>query len=491
MILDFEWNKGKLFVTEINERGNIEGTHYDWKNPRKFTVCSPTDKDKHPRFTSWDKKPVKLSPTNKPNRFAIYEYIDALPDEEKERLFKNQYPNIYYIDIETEILPTGFVDPVDATSRVLTVAIVNNNNVLVLGLKELTKAEVERIKDDMEEHFKPFGLTINFKYMYFGNRENPEKEMLKYLFETLIPKMPVISGWNFLDYDWTFLVNRCRRIGLKPEVSSPTGKLHKIFGTPYEVPAHRLIWKKAYNTFVKVRESNSLDWVSNHLFKLKKVHYDGGLQDLYNNDFVKYVFYNAVDTMLVRMIHEKTKLLDIIFAMANLSKIRLCDFAYKNLNATLVSTEGFLREDFRLKKDIVFCQDYDEEETESIAGGYVKTPVKGLQEWVATFDFASLYPTTQIQNNIAPETFRGFQVKDDPEYAEFYGIRQKIDPDDIICVNGAVFSKEESVTVGFLKKVYKQRKYNKNLMNLENDKEKNLKTELEQLEKELKELEGR
>jgi DNA polymerase elongation subunit (family B) len=333
--------------------------------------------------------------------------------------------------------------------------------------------------------------------MSFHNREKPEKEMLKYLFETLIPKMPVISGWNFLDYDWTFLVNRCRKIGLKPEVSSPTGKLHNIFGTPYEVPAHRLIvdymeiWKKPYNTFVKVRESNSLDWVSNHLFKLKKVSYDGGLQDLYNNDFVKYVFYNAVDTMLVRMIHEKTKLLDIIFAMANLSKIRLCDFAYKNLNATLVSTEGFLREEFREKKDIVFCQDYDEEETESIAGGYVKSPQKGLQEWVATFDFASLYPTTQIQNNIAPETFRGFQIKDNPEYCDFYGTIQKIDADDIICVNGAVFSKDESVTVGFLKSVYKQRKYNKNLMNVENDKEKNLRNELELLEKELAELQGK
>jgi DNA polymerase elongation subunit (family B) len=498
MILDFEYTgKGKLFVTEINERGKIIGNFYNWKNPRKFVICTPDDKDKHPRFTSWDKKPVKLTQTNRPNRFAIYEYIDALPQDDKDRLFKMEYPDIWYMDIETEILPTGFVDPIDATSRVLTVAIVNNNNVLVLGIKDLSKLQVEKIKEDMEEHFKPFDLKINFKYTSFHNREKPEKEMLKYLFETLIPKMAVITGWNFIDYDWTFLVNRCRKIGLKPQISSPTGKLHNIFGTDYEVPAHRLvidymeIWKKPWNTFVKVRESNSLDWVSNHLFNLKKVHYDGGLQDLYENDFVKYVFYNAVDTMLVRMIHEKTKLLDIIFAMANLSKIRLCDFAYKNLNATLVSTEGFLREDFRNKKDIIFCQDYEEGETESIAGGYVKTPQKGLQEWVATFDFASLYPTTQIQNNIAPETFRGFQIKDNPGYADFYGTINRIDTDDIICINGAVFSKDESVTIDFLKNVYKQRKYNKNLMNVENDKEKNLKLELEALEQELRDLQGK
>jgi DNA polymerase elongation subunit (family B) len=496
MILDFEYKKQKLIVSEINDNGRILFNHYDWKTPKKFTPCANDDKDKHKRFTTWDKKPVKLVPTNRPNRFAIYEFLDALPNEEKDRLFKMQYPNIWYMDIETEILPSGFVEPVDATSRVLTVAIINANNVLVLGLKDLSKVEVEKIKDDMEHHFKPFGLKINFKYMSFHKRDNPEKEMLKHLFETLIPKMEVVTGWNFLDYDWTFLVNRCRRIGIKPELSSPTGKLEKIFGTPYEVPAHRLvvdymeIWKKAFNTFVKVRESNSLDWVSNHLFSLNKVHYDGGLQELYENDFVKYVFYNAVDTMLVQMIHEKTKLLDIIFSVANLSKIRLCDFAYKNLNATLVSTEGFLRESFRNEKNIIMCQDYDDEETESIAGGYVKDPVKGLQEWIAVFDFASLYPTTQIQNNIAPETFRGFRVENNPEYADFYGTLNKIDPDDIICTNGAVFSREESVTVNFLKTVYKQRKHFKSLMDVENDREKNLRSELELLEAELRELEG-
>jgi DNA polymerase elongation subunit (family B) len=499
MILDFEYNgkSKKLIVSEINEKGNIEFNHYDWKNPKKFTPCSATDPDRSKRFTTWDKKPVKLVPVQRPNRFAIYEYIDALPEADRERLFKIQYPNIWYIDIETEILPSGFVEPTDANSRVLTIAIVNKDNVLVLGLKDLSKAEIEKIKDDMEIHFKPFGLSINFKYMSFHNRENPEKEMMKYFFERMIPKMEVVTGWNVLDYDWTFLVNRCRRIGLKPEIASPTGRLEKIFGTPYEVPAHRLIvdyleiWKKAFNTFVKVRESNSLDWVSNHLFKLKKVHYDGGLQDLYDNDFVKYVFYNAVDTMLVRMIHEKTKLLDIIFSVANLSKIRLCDFAYKNLNATLVSTEGFLREKFRTEKDIIFCQDKDDEEFDSIAGGYVKTPEKGLQEWVAIFDFASLYPTTQIQNNIAPETFKGFRVVGNPEYADFYGTLNKIEEDDIICVNGAVFSKAESVTVNFLKDVYKQRKFYKNLMNVEDNKAKNLKMELDALEEELRQLEGR
>lgn len=489
MILDFEYINKKLVISEINEQGNVIFNHYNWKDPRKFVPTTADDKDKHPKYTTWDKKPVKLVPTNKPNRFAIYEYIDALEKSEQDRLFKSQYPKTFFIDIETEILPSGFVDPKEATSRVLTVAIVQDDNVLVLGLKPLTQLEIDKVKEDIEKHFKDFNLKIKLKYKCFATHDNPEKEMMKYLFTDLIPKMPVITGWNFIDYDWTFLVNRCRRLGIDPAISSPTKKLEKVFGTPYEVPAHRLvidymeIWKKPWNTFVKVRESNSLDWVGRHLFKnISKHHYEGSLQDMYENNFVEYVFYNAVDTILVQMIHEKTRLLDIIIAMANLSKIRLCDFAYKNLNATLVSTEGFLRGQFREQKNIVLCKDFEEDDPETIAGGYVKQPEKGMQEWIATFDFASLYPTTQRELNIAPETFKGFQLKDDPGYAEFDGVINKIDETDIICVNGAVFSNEKSVTVGFLEDVYSQRKHYKGLM----DKAKN---DMKEVEKELKKLE--
>lgn len=491
MILDFEYLKGKLLVSEINDQGNVVFNHYNWKNPKKFIPCSSDDHDKHPKYTTWDKKAVKLVSTNNPNRFSIYEFIDALPKEEQERLFSIKFPKVFFMDIETEILPSGFVEPKDANSRVLTVAIVQGDQVLVLGLKPLTKEEVNKIKNDIESHFKDFNIKVKLKYTSFHQHDQPEKEMMKYLFNDLIPKMSVLSGWNFMDYDWTFLINRCRRLGIDPALSSPTKKLEPIFGTQYEVPAHRLIidymeiWKKPWNTFVKVRESNSLDWVGKHLLKISKHHYDGGLQEMYENNFIEYVFYNAVDTILVQMIHEKTRLLDIIFSVANLSKIRLCDFAYKNLNATLVSTEGFLRGEFREKKNIVLCKDFEEENPDTIEGGYVKSPQKGIQEWVATFDFSSLYPTTQRLLNIAPETFKGFQLKDDPTYADFDGVINKIDPDDIICVNGAVFSKEDSVTVNFLETVYNKRVDYKNLMKQADNDTKNVEAELKLLEEEL------
>lgn len=498
MILDFEYKNRKLIVSEIDEHGEIKFNYYPWGRPKKFVPCEDFDDNKHPQYTTWDKKPVKLEYTNMPNRFSVYEFLDRLNDEEQERLWKLQQPKTFFMDIETEILPTGFVEPTDATTRVLTVAIVHNEKIWVLGIKPLSQKKIDKIKDDIESHFSKFGLEFQFKYMGFDQRDNPEKAMLDYLFTKLIPKMPVITGWNFLAYDWTFLINRCRRIGVDFTKSSPTGKIENIFGTPFEVPAHRLIVDymeiyKKWDTRVKVKESNSLDWVSEKVLGdgVKKVSYTDeagiyNLQDLYEKNFERYVFYNAVDTVLVQLIHEKMKYMDIIFSTSALAKIRMCDFAYKNLNTTLVVTEGFLRGDFREKKNIVFCKDKEELEVDGIAGGWVKNPRQGMNEWVATYDFASLYPHMQMQYNISPETFRGFQIGNNKEYADNNGELVKINPDDVICENGAVFSKDESVTIDFLKRVYGERKKYKKLMNEDIAKVKDLKEEIEKIEEELK-----
>ncbi len=473
MILDFEYKKGQILLSEVDENGDIKMNYYPWRKPKKYITCSESDPEKHPKYTTWDRKPVKVVETTHPNRFSIYEFLDRLPEEDKNRIFEYKEPKIFFVDIETEILDSGFVQPIDATSKVLTIAIVHNNKTMVLGLKPLSQKDINSIKNKIEEHFDKFNLKIDFKYISFHDRENPEKDMMEYFFEKLVPKMPVISGWNFLDYDWTFLVNRCRKIGIEPNISSYSNKLEKIFGTDYEVPAHRLvidymeIYKK-WDTSIKVKENNSLNWVGEKILDLNhgaKVAYTGSLMDLYHNDFVKYVFYNAVDTVLVQLIHEKMQYIKIAYSISNLAKIRLCDFGYKNLNTTLVQTEGFLREKFRNEKNIVFTKEDEDLDADSISGGWVKPPAKGMNEWVTTFDFSSLYPKTQMMFNIAPECYLGFVMKDNPQYCDFNGKITKIEDDKhIVCVNGAVFERGYSVTINFLETIFAERKKYKNMM---------------------------
>ncbi len=148
-----------------------------------------------------------------------------------------------------------------------------------------------------------------------------------------------------------------------------------------------------------------------------------------------------------------------------------------------------MRCDFRELKNIVLCKDYDNTDDSKIPGGYVKPPNRGINEWIATFDFASLYPTTQRQFFISPENFKGFVMADNPGYAKFEDKINKIEDDYIICVNGAVFSREYSVTVKFLENTYNERKRNKTLMNVEYKIMEEEMKELKLLEEELAELE--
>jgi DNA polymerase elongation subunit (family B) len=495
MLLDFEYKKGKLIVSEIDEMGDVKFNYYPWRQPKKYVSCDENDINRHAKYHTWDNKPVKLVDTYSPNRYAVYEFLDRLPLEERDRLFKPQEPKMYFVDIETEVLSDGFTEPTVANSKILTIAIVNNRKVMVLGLKDLTDKEQYSIKNKIESHFNEIeNIKIDFKYISFSDKLNPEKDMMNFF---IVSKATVISGWNFLNYDWTFIINRCKRLGIDPAKTSYTNSLINIFGTNYHVPQHRLIVDymeiyKKWDTSVKVKENDSLNWVGQKLLKMNhaaKVSYDGTLMDLYNNDFEKYVFYNAVDTVLCQLIHEKMRYIDIAYSISNLSKIRLNDFGMKNLSTALVQTEGFLRERFRDEMNIVFTKETPDEDIETIEGGWVKPPAKGMNEWINTYDFSSLYPTVMRQFNIAPEMYVGKIDKTDTAYAIYENRRTLIDENlHIVCINGTVFRRGESVTVKFLEELFSQRKYNKNLMNDDLDRYDKLSHEISSLEKELEEL---
>lgn len=106
MLVDTQYltNSKKLIVSYVDETGEIKLKYYDWDNPMKYTTCDDNDKYKHPVYKSWDGKSVKQIEVSHPDRYAIYEFLDALPEDEKEEIFKYNLPKIYFIDIETEIL---------------------------------------------------------------------------------------------------------------------------------------------------------------------------------------------------------------------------------------------------------------------------------------------------------------------------------------------------------------------------------------------------
>jgi len=358
--------------------------------------------------------------------------------------------------------------------------------VLVIGTEPLSKEQIDSIESDINIHFKKFETKYKFKYIQYKN----EYDLLYNFFNKLVPRMPVMTGWNFINYDWVFLVARARKIGVDPDVSSFTKKMNQPFNfnsmgqqNYAEIPAHRVIVDymelfKKWDTSVKVKESQSLDFASEKILGLKKINYEGDLKRLHREDYRKFVYYNAVDSCLVQRIHVKMKYVDILYGMAVLGKIKI-----KDAISTLALTEGILREKLRDQKNIVLVRDEREDSggSSSIKGGWVKEPVRGMATWTCCYDFASLYPTTMRQFNISADSYKGQKVKN-KDYSIFNGHQLQIEDSDIITLNNSVFKKEDGVVTQVMGEVYTDRKKWKKVMMQKHEELERMKEELRNLE---------
>lgn len=505
MLVDYEYRSKKLLVSYIDDFGNIKLKYFPWTNPTKFIMCEDDDPDRNGKFVTWDGRNVKEIYTAHPNRYSVYDFLDKLPEEEKKEIFEYKEPNIFFIDIENEVLEKK-PQPELAESAIQSISVVNKDKVLVLGTKRITKEQSDSIESGINNHFAKLKTNYQFMYRYYES----EYDMLLNFFKLMIPKMSVMTGWNFVQYDWVFLVNRCRKLGIDPSIASFTGVLRESWLDidKSEKPAHRIIVDymelyQKWDTSVKVKESSALDFVSDAVLGVKKVNYEGNLKYLYESDYQKFIMYNAIDSALVQQIHEKMRYVDILYGISVLSKIRTLD-AFN----TLPVTEGILRGKMRDEKNVVFVKDDTKRDSEGeissdmeVKGGWVKDPIVGMNAWTCCFDFASLYPTTMRQFNISADSYKGLVIKDRGKdvrdmiqklhheggdvYSSFNGHKIKLEPDDIITLNGAVFKNEDGVVKDVMADIYKERKKYKAMMMTANEDLKELQNELAKLEKEL------
>ena len=486
MLVDFQYlnNSKQLCVSYVDESGSIKLKYFSWEIPYKYETCDASDPSVVKGFKSWDGKPIRRVNTDRPDRYSVYEFLDTLPDEEREEIFKFNEPNTYFIDIETDRDKDGYSKSKDARCPIISISIIHKNKIYILGLKDLSEHAQNRIKEKVNKYLVNFKIEYDFKYHKF----NSEYDMLKHFFE-LTKKMPCITGWNFIDYDWRYLVNRARKLtkvdsmgvikGIDPRVSSPTNRLETVFGTEYELPIHRIVHDymllyKTLDTSVKIKESNTLDFVANSLLGVKKIAVtdkDGksiDLSELYESDFEQFIYYNTIDSALVQLIHNKMSYISILYAISTTARIKLSD-VYSHMNkslGTLAITEGVLRDRFRKFGIIVFKDKNADKKPSSITGGWVKSPIVGLNEWVACYDFSSLYPTVQRQFFIAPENLVGKVDLSDRNYCiDTFGNRVLIDKNiHVVCVNDVVFKKVYSPTIQMLTDLFGERKKFKNIM---------------------------
>lgn len=436
-MIDIEQEPGLLKISRFNDDGMMvietipipESERFEWEYAMRL-------KDVDPSWRSWDNRAIKRFKRTMLSRYRTEEFLYGLSDEIKERIYKPNMPKAWFCDIEVEVTDDGFPEPANAPNRITTICFAHGKKAFVLSIKPLPATDVTDIEHDVNDYFKKYNADFSVKFISFEN----EYEMLYVFFNKYIQNMPLVTGWNFTNFDWQYMVNRCKRLNIDPLVASPSRK----FINNDTIPQHRpivdymAIYKKWDNKVV-VKESSKLDYVADQVLNLTKIKYNGTLKDLYEKDFKKYVFYNIVDTLLVMYIDKEISVLQTYISLANIARVELIGaFSPIRMTETLLIREFYNRNKVLVRKKAL-------DEHKEFEGAFVRDPTPGMYEWVVTYDFASLYPTTMRQFNISPETYLG--KRDDLVGDEY-----------IRTATGAVFdAKTESVSRKFLTDLFNSR----------------------------------
>lgn len=444
MLLDIEQREKEIIVSYFNKEGTVDFKRYPITQFKNWYVCDPKEASVSKDFKNWDGRSVKLSQARQFNKFSLVYFMDGLPEKDKEIIYEYNSPRTYFVDIETEIVD-GFPKAEEAKSRILAFSIVTpDKKVIVLGLEDLESDKIKKIEDDTNEYMKKFGDEWTFQYIKFKT----EYDMVYTFVYKFMPKFPMMTGWNFINYDWQYIVNRCKHLQIDIVGSSRTGSLDPEDSRPLHMGIldYMQLYDK-YDRSVKVKESNSLDYVSSQVLSINKIKFTGSLQDLYRDNFTKYIYYNVIDSILVYYIDKKIKSMDVLITLASITKMPL----YKAASPVAVTEALIARKIATEGKRIGTEAREDNKKDGQFAGAFVKEPIVGFYEGVSAFDYASLYPSIMRQFNVSPDAFI---EKVQPSKIE----ERRKDKNVIVCENGVVYKNEDSILKKILSDLYSQRK---------------------------------
>ena len=247
-------------------------------------------------------------------------------------------------------------------------------------------------------------------------------------FLALIEDADVLSGWNSEGFDIPYTLNRIVRVLSKSHTRKlclwdlyPTPKKLIKYGkeqTSYNLLGRiHLDYLELYRKYTyHEMHSYSLDAIAEYELNERKIAYEGTLDQLYNQDFYKFIEYNRQDTAIIDKLDKKLQFIDLANEIAHDNTVNI----QTTMGAVAVTESAIINEAHRRgmvvpdrKRRSWDTEDDDYEptreeeeaaEAQKAAGAFVADPQKGLQKWVAGIDINSLYPSIIRALNMSPET---------------------------------------------------------------------------------------
>jgi DNA polymerase elongation subunit (family B) len=291
--------------------------------------------------------------------------------------------HVAFFDIEVAYDKVkGFAPPSDPFNYItaITTHLMWCDKTITLVLKP--EAVTQEVAEDI---VKKFDDTILCSY---------EKEMLDMWLE-IIDDADVLSGWNSEGFDIPYITNRITRVLGKDQTRRiclwdqfPGKRMFEKYGKELETydPIGRvhLDYLELYRKYnYHEMHTYRLDAIGEYELGENKIPYEGTLDQLYNNDWEKFI--------------ELTNLI----AHANTVGLRA------TLGAVAVTDQAVINEAHRLGMVVPDRPRRGNSEDNAAAGAYVAVPKQGMHEWIGSMDINSLYPSLIRALNMSPETIIG------------------------------------------------------------------------------------
>jgi DNA polymerase elongation subunit (family B) len=241
-----------------------------------------------------------------------------------------------------------------------------------------------------------------------------EEDMFK-TFLDLIEDADVLSGWNSEGYDIPYTINRITRVLSKDDTRRfclwnqfPKERMFERFGAEsqtYDLAGRvHMDYMQLYRKYTyEERHSYSLDAIAEYELGDTKTQYEGTLDQLYNQDFKKFLEYNRQDTLLLDKLDKKLRFLDLANELAHANTVLLAT----TMGAVAVTEQALINEAHERGLVVPNRKQRLTDEDTAAAGAYVAYPKKGVHAWVGAVDINSLYPSAIRALNMGMETVVG------------------------------------------------------------------------------------
>jgi DNA polymerase elongation subunit (family B) len=149
------------------------------------------------------------------------------------------------------------------------------------------------------------------------------------------------------------------------------------------------------------------------------------IYEFFEKDYDKFFEYAIQDPIVILNLENKLKLLETLSFLAYIMGCNI-DTAMDTVQPWAIHLRHIA-----LKENIILPNDTRHQLDKTIAGGYVKEPIKGKHRWIISIDFNSLYPSIMDMLNLCVTTYIEYKNLPD-ELKEIYNLFRDEDEEKLL-----------------------------------------------------------